>query len=209
MRNGLVLAAALIAASTGAASAATIFSDDFESYAQGAPGSIAPTWTVLEGSVDVIGTPGDFPWYPGQQIDMNGSGGDSTAATIFTVLNGLIAGHKYSLSFDYGSNKNSNGEETLLYGVFGSFADLLGAVYTSGPVPNLLSSGKLLFTASSDSVLLAFADGQSGFPYDDDNDQGGPVLDNVNVSSVPLPAGGLLLLAGLGGLACLRRRKTV
>lgn len=33
------------------------------------------------------------------------------------------------------------------------------------------------------------------------------VLDSISISAVPLPAGGFLLIAGLGGLAALRRRK--
>ena len=34
-------------------------------------------------------------------------------------------------------------------------------------------------------------------------------LNDLNISAVPLPAGGLLLLGALGGLAALRRRKSV
>lgn len=35
----------------------------------------------------------------------------------------------------------------------------------------------------------------------------GGLLDNVAIASIPVPASGLVLLAGLGGLAALRRRK--
>ena len=39
-------------------------------------------------------------------------------------------------------------------------------------------------------------------------DNGGPLLDNVRLSTVPLPAGLGLLLSALGGFAVLRRRKS-
>ena len=65
-----------------------------------------------------------------------------------------------------------------------------------------LLSGLATFIYDGSGDFLYFAD-TSGTP----GDNGGPVLDNVKLSAVPLPAGGLLLLGALGGIAALRRRR--
>ena len=53
--------------------------------------------------------------------------------------------------------------------------------------------------------MLSFAD-TGNTP----GDNGGAILDNILITTaaVPLPAAGLLLLGGLGGLGALRRRKS-
>jgi hypothetical protein len=53
-------------------------------------------------------------------------------------------------------------------------------------------------------VLLAFSNGSNDFG---DDDQVSVRLNYETVAAVPLPAGGLLLLTGLGGVAALKRRK--
>jgi hypothetical protein len=71
---------------------------------------------------------------------------------------------------------------------------------SSSLIPNLVwTTYSLTFTAAGTSTNLIFASQVPG-AY-------GPALDNVRISAVPLPAGGLLLLGALGGFAALRRRK--
>ncbi len=84
---------------------------------------------------------------------------------------------------------------------------------TVGPVPALILALFMCKTTDAKLVLI-FKDGLSGAPFDDDDDHGGPTLNNVRVESlppvplppVPLPAAASMLLAGLGALAMLRRR---
>ena len=152
---------------------------------------------MAPGTVDVIGT-GYFDFYPGNgnYLDMNGS--TTSEGTITTGSLGLEVGQTYELTFDYGTNDFPCGFPVYLTFGLGALtetleillqSDLLTAVYT------------FVYDGSGD--YLSFAD-TSGTP----GDNGGPVVDNISLSAVPLPAGGLLLLGAPGGFAALRRRKT-
>jgi hypothetical protein len=69
----------------------------------------------------------------------------------------------------------------------------------SGALDNVIAAG------SSDTLVVTFGDPEKR------TGNGGRANFTVSLdaSPVPLPAGGLLLVAGLGGLASLRRRKSV
>ena len=202
MFKTFALAAVLGLTLSSAASATVIFSDDFEDYDLGTPSSLAPTWTVSPGSVDVIGAGNGYGWWgPGQYIDMNGS--PNSPATIMTMLTGLNVGSVYNLVFDYGFNRNSGPQETLTFGV-GTTTGLLGPTDFAALIGTTFGTRTLSFVATSDSMSLFFTDANTP----GDADAGGPIIDNVSVEAVPLPAGGLLLIGALGGLAALRRRKT-
>ena len=191
-------AALAVVLSAGVASAAVVFSDDFESNNLGL--NLTPNgWTQSAGSVDVIGT-GFFDWYgPGRYIDMNGSTGQPGA--ISQLISGLTAGASYVLSFDVGYNNNSGNNEVLGYAI-GNLNASYGAPILSGASTFLHMTAS--FTASAATQLLRFAD-IGNTP----GDNGGPILDNVKIetAAVPVPAAGAMLMAGLGGLAALRRRK--
>ena len=195
MMKSLAVSAIVLAAAVGSADAATmLFSDDFESDAQVLNAALN-NWTVTSGSVDVIGSPGSYPWYPTNNVDMNGSTGK--AGRIDTATLAVKKGHSYTLSFDYGNNKNSNGNEFLSFGIGG----WLSTLNINGYVGSLVNAS-YTFKALADNTTLFFAD-----TGNTDYDNGGPVIDNVALAAVPLPAAAPMFFFALAGFAMLGRRR--
>lgn len=189
-----LLAAGVLAVGMGsAASAATvIFEDNFDGEAYGLNQGLN-NWAVSDGTIDVIGT-GFFEIAgPGTYLDMDGSTRNAGRITTLAVFN-VVAGEAYSLAFDYG--KNGSGAETLSFG-FGGWTDSLALA--AGAMAGF-SSVVYNFTASVTGQTSLFFENSGG-------DNQGALLDNVSLSAVPLPAGGLMLIGGLAALAALRRRK--
>jgi choice-of-anchor C domain-containing protein len=151
-------------------------------------------------SIDWIGT----YWEPSQgnrSVDLNGNGQGS----ISQVIKNLIVGVKYVLSFD--TSGNTDGLPTVksmrvkVSDGVNNFTDSY-TFDTAGsdiPTPMNWKANTFTFTATDTEMELLFASGDGG-AY-------GMALDNVSIAAVPLPAAGLLLVAGLGGLAMVRRRK--
>jgi hypothetical protein len=202
MFKSFLLASALLVSTTVASNAAVLFSDNFDTNLQGL--NSTPTgWGTVFGSVDIIGTPGAFPWYSsGNQVDMNGSTGVGGLIYTFSTWN-FLAGKQYNISFDYGNNKNSNGVEQLFFGLTDLSTYLTeGVLNVSGAVPNLLHYSVTFTLLSNFTGSLGFQDGGSS-----QDDNGGVIIDNVVLSAVPLPAALPLLAAGLGVLGFAGRRR--
>lgn len=142
-------------------------------------------------------------WYT-PNIDPQTQIGSSTARSVATF--DLIAGHSYTLSFDYSRQGWSAGNgpfDTALSVAWGShsvtYSDVAGFFYGTEWKPGLLT-----FTAAADEpgVLVVFtAFGPPGYS--------GMLVDNialVGLAPVPEPEPAALLLAGLAVVAFARRR---
>jgi hypothetical protein len=149
-------------------------------------------------------------------VDMNGKGLSISgkAKLVFTYL-GTEAGFT-NQSFALGSllfdNKVNAPNDTAVRDVLGGLLDL---VFTTGgkpfvQIPGSISNGTGVGTVGL-SIGFALANGgKTAYAFFDD---GGAKRDldyddlAFSISAVPVPAGGLLLISGLGALAVARRRK--
>jgi hypothetical protein len=182
----LALAAGLSLAALAPAGAVTVTQSSTPSTAFLNPLATSFTGTINENVTDpgLVSGVRRSPW----DGPMDGSVYSSITGTATYTFGSL----RTSFSLVWGSPDSYNSLEfyngtTLVATVFGgSIVGCCGANITN----SLVTISGLQF----DSVR--FVSGTPAFEY-------------ANIAAVPLPAGGLLLIAGLGGLAALRRRKTI
>ena len=182
------------------ANAATVFSDNFDANATGL--NAVPTgWTVSSGTVDIIGN-GFFDLIPGsgKYIDLDGSTSD---AGVLAKTLSLVAGTHYTAFFDLAGNHRNGATETVT-GIFGIGLGNVSATYSLAQNAGWTHYSLSFTPTTTQNYVLSF----SNFG----GDNVGMLLDNVSVVStapVPEPETYAMMLAGLGLLALIRRRRRI
>lgn len=170
-------------------------------------------FTVSAGSVDLV-TAGEFDSFgltcvSGNCIDLDGSGGSPDAAALISDTISFLAGETYTLNFDFAGGA-AFAAGNAAFGQTDSFIVALGSLFSATittDVGDPFQTFSQTFTVPTDQTLSL------AFTALDVPDFIGVALDNISIvlvddaTAAPLPAALPLMLAGLGGLAGLSRRK--
>ena len=202
------LAVLALGLSAGAASAQVITNGGFDANSGYITTNVSG-WTVQFGNVDLVyaGAPGSsvlleslMTGATGNALDLNGL----VPAMISQVLQ-TTAGQTYNISFSYAANPGVDPGDNPL----STFTMMLSPVSGGSGVlsSNLTGSGSSWatysgsFTAAGLTTLSFLSTDYSGsLPY-------GAMLDNVSVTAVPEPAEYAMLIAGLGVIGAVARRR--
>lgn len=212
MIKKLLLASVFVGFFISPAQAATVFSDNFNANTADQLNGVPLGWSLELGVVDIIGLGGGYDWYPtnGRYIDLDGSiGATGQLSALLTNSSFNLAAGTYTLSFDYGINHNDGGDSDLIFA--GIYSAVPGISFLTTVDANALNHSLSTFANYSISFVLAsavlgaqfFIGGYSVGAVD----QSGGIIDNFQVSEVPLPGAALLLLSGLAGIAGFARKR--
>jgi hypothetical protein len=207
-RSNLCSAALLVLGfSAGHASALTIpYFDGFNGISSTKLNKAPHGWKAIDGTVDSIKS-GDYGITcfggSGGCVDLDGS----TDEAGYLVTKGtvkLVAGQTYELSAYLSGNQRGAAPDNVIFGFFNK-NDLVLASTTVDAIasgsPFTLYS--LFFTPSTNVTAKLFFDDVLG------NDNQGPILDDVRLTAVPLPAAAWLMLSGLAALGAVARRRRI
>lgn len=211
------VSAVVIASMAGSVSAATVFSDDFENPVNGQNWQVYQNfgnWAATSGNgieIQQTGAVGGVSARSGIQyveLDSDPSRGGvagSTNSSMTRTLN-LSAG-TYRVEWYYQPRTGTANDNTISAYIAGAsqglFDNLIGSMNTIRTAGTDWVKVTNLFTVDGTDNLYALT-----FRAEGTANRLGGFIDDVSVSQVPVPAAGLLLLAGLGSLAAFRRRKS-
>lgn len=205
-RRTILALAAATSASLGTAAASTIFSSDFEAEASHSATNFTAfdDFTASEGSVDLIRSGGWRIACAGGStgcVDLDGTT-RSDPASRFVGREIKFAPGAYRLNFDLSGNQRDARTDQVSVSVGSLLADRRIELAGDAPFRN--------FAYDFDVSTLTVA--SVTFLADGASDYVGLILDNVRVdvlpvSSMPLPGAAWLLVAGVAGLACARRKR--
>lgn len=183
-----LLASLACCAAIAPAQASVVFSDSFDAYSTSIHTTSVPNWSVTGGYVDVINPFGNG------YIDLDGRllGG---SAGVFSHALDLVVGTTYNVSFDLLGTRF--GTQNVRVGL-GSFSEVIGVKLADG-----LTHQSFSFTATSASNVLSFFN----LNYAGNILRKGPLLDNVTVTAVPEPETWAMLMAGLGMVGFMAKRR--
>lgn len=173
----------------------TIFSDNFNSSPLGL--NTAPAgWTVTDdtvvvGTVDVVATGTYGLTGSGRFVDLDGSTGN---AGVLSRGFAMTAGTTYTAFFDISGNQRGGSDNLQVS--FGSAVLSLPFLSSSSP----WTTYSLTFTPTASGTFSLSFNNAGG-------DNIGALLDNVVVQAVPEPESYALLLAGLGLMGTIARRR--
>ena len=208
MMKSALAAIAVTAALSQVASAATIVNGSFEATSPagsfdtlGAGNPALTGWTIGSGSVDFIGS----YWQAAAGNNSLDMAGDALGS-ISQLITDLTAGVRYMVTFAMSGNPDGGlGPKSMLVNAGNPLTGTYEYSVTGANSRDTMKweYNQFFFTASGTSELVTF----TALTTESTAGVYGPGLDDISIAAVPLPASAPLILAGLGALAALRRRR--